>query len=158
MQNYEETSKSQEYVNSCDNEENASNADVMVKQAQDVWKIIQKQPMPTEVLDKLIPANAEFFKGLIDVINKQLDSDDNQYKDYVSLMRASQAIIGEALKDGQISKEERIEIIKVLAELNHNLAEVEINRKKQDGRTKRVFGICGAAFAAIAAIVVDREA
>lgn len=136
------------------NLDNQSNEQVFMEQAEGVWKQMQEKPMSAEELDKLIPMNSEFFKSLIDITNKQLESDDKQYKDYIVLIQASQNIIVEALKDGRITSEERIEIIKVLSTLSTNIADVEKNRKREDGKTKRVFGICGAAFAAIAAIVL----
>ena len=140
------------------NEDNQPNEQVFVEQAENVWKQIQKSPMSPDELDKIIPMNADFFKGLMEITNKQIESDDRQYKDYIVLIQASQNIIVEALKDGRVTSEERIEIIKVLSTLSTNIAEIEKNRKREDGKTKRTFGIIGAAFAAIAAIIIGRNA
>ncbi len=134
-----------------------TNTQIATKQAEEVWQQLKEQPMSLAELDKIIPMNTEFFNGLIGVINKQIESDDNSYSKYVSLMQASQTIITDALKDDRISAEERIAILNVLAELNRSLTEVVKIDRTESGKTKRVLALVTGAFATIAAVFIVKD-
>lgn len=140
-----------------------TNAEVTEK-ANEVWNRVKESPVTVEELDRLVPMGTEVLKGLVGIITKEIESGTKQYEKFADFVRTNQAIILKMLENGNLSSQERIEIIRKLSELSNKIADTQVVSTIEIEKTKRwgIATICVTALAAIATvaigIVISRDA
>lgn len=112
------------------------------EKAQQFWDIIKTRELSSQQLEKLTPITTSFFQELTGVIKRQIESDEVGYKEYQATMRSLLDMLGGCLKDGQIDKDERLAILHLITDINHQMAEVQ--KKKDDNSTgfKKFLAAC----------------
>lgn len=113
------------------------------EKAQQFWEIIKTRKLSCKELEKLTPITTSFFQELAGVIKKQIESDEAGYKDYLSTMRSLLDMLGSCLKDGCIDKEERMAIINLITDINHQMADVQKKKDDNSSGIKKFMVACG---------------
>lgn len=113
------------------------------EKAQQFWDIIKNQKLSVKELEKLTPITTSFFQELSAVIKKQIESDDACYKEYQATMRSLLDMLGGCLQDGQIDKDERLAILTLISEINHQMADVQKKKDDNSSGVKKFFVACG---------------
>ena len=112
------------------------------EKASQFWEIIKTRKLSPKELEKLTPIATSFFQELTVVVKTQIESDEVGYKEYQTTMRSLLDMLSGCLKDGQIDKEERLAIIKLISDINHQMADVQKNKDDNSTGFKKFLAAC----------------
>lgn len=113
------------------------------EQAEQFFKMLKEKHLDAEILGKIIPTSTAFFQELSKCIQKQIDADTEDYKTCAKYMEQLASNLVCYLKAGTITQDERKEIIDLLGKLNEKMVEIEKEKVKEGGKTKRFLAACG---------------
>ena len=125
------------------------------EKAQQFWDIIKNRKLSAKELEKLTPITTSFFQELSAVIKKQIESDDACYKEYQATMRSLLDMLGGCLQDGQIDKDERLAILNLISEINHQMADVQKKKDDNSSGFKKFLAACGTFILTVVVVVAS---
>lgn len=120
------------------------------EQVNNFMSLLKDKTISVEELERLIPLNIEFVKGLLDVIQKETEADKEGYASYLQVMNNMIDHLRKICEGQSLSSEERKQILDYIYKLGEMIKEVELNR--ENNHTKRVGVLAILAAAAIVTV------
>ena len=106
------------------------------EQVNNFISILKDKTISVEELQHLIPLNTEFVKGLLDVIQKEVETNKEEYASYLQVMNNIIDSMRKICEGQNISSEERKAILGYMLEMGKIINEVE--KSRNNNKTIRI--------------------
>lgn len=127
------------------------------EQVNSFMSILKDKTISVEELEHLIPLNTEFVKGLLDVIQKEIEADEKGYSSYLQVMNNIIDSLRKICEGQNISSEERKEILAYMLEIGKIIKEVELSRNNNKTKIIVYLSILAALVLVILGIFIGKK-
>lgn len=127
------------------------------EQVNSFMSILKDKTISVEELEHLIPLNTEFVKGLLDVIQKEIEADEKGYSSYLQVMNNIIDSLRKICEGQNISSEERKEILAYMLEIGKIIKEVELSRNNNKTKIIVSLSILAALVLVISGILIGKK-
>lgn len=125
------------------------------EQAKQLYDIIKQGSISTDVLNDILPYEAEFFKALVETIRIESDKEVKEYELYVKTTTNNINNLINLVPNDNLDVETRCEILRLISKMSEDLSKAQTAKTKEEEITKRWYwGICVFGAVAIASVLI----